>query len=122
MTHCGRRAVCARAAWPILRGGPSANVELAGLGATFGLLRTLLLAGIDAVRQRLRSRDNESRGLLIDPVCANLVREFESYCYEKAAGGDEPLPTKRDDHCLDALRYLCMALGRRVDWQGVTLF
>lgn len=102
--------------------GRAEREELAGLGVTFWPAENALLAGIDAVRQRLRSRDNECRGLLIDPVCANLVREFESYCYEKAAGGDEPLPTKRDDHCLDALRYLCMALGRRVDWQGVTLF
>ncbi len=95
--------------------------ELARHGIMLGAAENALLAGIDAVRQRLRPRPDGTRGLWIDPRCASLVREFEGYCYEKMAGGEEPLPLKREDHCLDALRYLCMALSRRVDWRGVRL-
>ena len=102
--------------------GRAEREELAGQGVALWPAENALLAGIDAVRRRLNARGDQSPGLVIDPRCSNLVREFESYCFEKAVGGDEPLPTKRDDHCLDALRYLCMALGRRVDWRGVTLF
>lgn len=104
---------------------PSGRVEreeLANLGVALWPAENALLAGIDAVRQRLRPRADRTRGLWVDPRCANLVREFESYCYERPVGQSEPLPAKRDDHCLDALRYLCMALGRRVDWRGVSLF
>jgi len=44
--------------------------------------------------------------LLILPRCKNLIREIESYVWDpKQAerGYDEPL--KKDDHCVDALRY-----------------
>ena len=39
--------------------------------------------------------------------CKNLIREIESYVWdprESAKGYDEPL--KKDDHCVDALRYI----------------
>ena len=96
--------------------------ELARHGLSLWPAENALLPGIDAVRQRLRVRPDGTRGILVDPRCTNLVREFEGYCYEKFAKGEEPLPLKRDDHCLDALRYLCMALSRRVDWRGVRRF
>lgn len=99
--------------------GRDQREELGRLGVTLNGAENGLLAGINAVRQRLAPRPDGTRGLRIDPRCVNLVREFESYCFEDAAGGDEALPHKRNDHCLDALRYLCLALGRRVGWQGV---
>jgi hypothetical protein len=95
--------------------------ELVRQGINLGAAENALLAGIDAVRQRLKPRQDGTRGMLIDPCCANLVRELEGYCYDKSASETEPLPLKREDHCLDALRYVCMALSRRVDWRGVRL-
>jgi PBSX family phage terminase large subunit len=38
--------------------------------------------------------------------CPNLIREMESYVWDaKAAEKGEDAPLKKDDHCLDALRY-----------------
>ncbi len=76
-----------------------------------------LAAGINAVRERLVPRIDGVPGLLVDKTCAGLVAEFETYRYDDAPG--EPLPLKHDDHALDALRYLCLALKRRVNWRGV---
>lgn len=46
--------------------------------------------------------------LTVDPSCANLIREVESY--EWRPGKDEP--AEGNDHCLDALRYgVCHLAG-----------
>jgi len=43
--------------------------------------------------------------------CPNLIRELQTYVWEKSKGGKftrnaAPRPLKRDDHSCDALRYL----------------
>jgi PBSX family phage terminase large subunit len=44
--------------------------------------------------------------LLICDTCPNLIREIESYVWDsKAAEKGEDRPIKKDDHCIDALRY-----------------
>jgi PBSX family phage terminase large subunit len=44
--------------------------------------------------------------LFICEGCDNLVRELESYVWDsKAAERGEDKPMKKDDHCIDALRY-----------------
>lgn len=44
--------------------------------------------------------------LLIDPSCKNTVRELSGYVWdEKAAARGEDAVVKKDDHCLDMLRY-----------------
>lgn len=78
-----------------------------------------LHAGINALRERLVVRKDGTPGLIVSAACRDLIREFEGYRYEEAVSGREPLPVKQDDHGLDALRYLCLALKRRVDWRGV---
>lgn len=38
--------------------------------------------------------------------CKNTIREIEGYCWDnKAAEKGEDKPIKKDDHCIDALRY-----------------
>lgn len=75
-------------------------------------------AGIRAVKEWLRPPSSKPK-LFIDPSCVNTIREFESYRMKVQRGlltnsaaeqeiKDEPL--KRDDHCMDALRYLIMHL------------
>jgi PBSX family phage terminase large subunit len=51
--------------------------------------------------------DLKTRRLLICKECPNLIREIESYVWDSKAaekGWDEPL--KRNDHAVDALRYV----------------
>ena len=50
------------------------------------------------------------RMLKVNPRCRSLIREFQIYRYNdkgSAVDGGEPKPLKQDDHCMDALRYLC---------------
>jgi hypothetical protein len=97
--------------------GRGEREELARMGLPNARAENALSAGIDAVRRRLGRRADGTRGLLIASHCHNLIREFESYCFADGAGAREALPLKGNDHCLDALRYLCMALSRRVGWR-----
>jgi hypothetical protein len=73
--------------------------------------------GIEVVRGRLLTRQDRKPGLLIDDACANLLREIEGYEWQESSRG-EKVPRKKDDHALDALRYLCVALARKVDWKN----
>lgn len=76
-----------------------------------------VLAGIDVVRMLLRRRSDGTSGMRIDARCHNLVREFEQYRWQESSRPGERVPRKQDDHALDALRYLCIELRRRVDWK-----
>lgn len=55
--------------------------------------------------------------LTIDPSCANLINEFQTYSYGKRADGDTP--EKRFDHAMDALRYLVMELNTPITWPEI---
>lgn len=77
-----------------------------------------LRGGIDIVRQRLLPGEDGMPGLRIDESCANLLREFELYEWDTAATNGETVPRKQDDHALDALRYLCVALAHKVSWRS----
>ena len=51
--------------------------------------------------------------MFIDKNCVNLIRELESYRYEKDVYGRNysERPLKKDDHAVDALRYALMGAG-----------
>ncbi len=61
-----------------------------------------LFSGIAQVKSYLRNSLNESK-LFIFSNCVNLIREFKTYFW---GAGDNPI--KKDDHCLDELRYYLM--------------
>lgn len=61
-----------------------------------------LFAGISVVKSYLRTADGRSR-LFIFKNCTNLIREMKNYWW-----GDDDVPQKKDDHCLDELRYYLM--------------
>lgn len=61
-----------------------------------------LFSGIARVKSYLR-RDNRMPNLYIFSSCTNLIRELKCYFWGK---GDAPV--KRDDHCLDEMRYYLM--------------
>lgn len=65
-------------------------------------------AGINEVKQRLK--DNK---ITINANCRNLVQEFKLYRWKtpsmRVERDPQPEPIKKDDHALDALRYIVMS-------------
>ena len=73
-----------------------------------GLANRDVKAGIDEVKSRLRlQRDNRPR-LKIHRSCVHLIREFPDYVWDSNRKDDAPV--KRNDHALDALRYMLMGI------------
>lgn len=94
--------------------------------------RAGVMEGIARVRAMLSPCDNAiATRIAIDPSCRNLIREFGTYSYDEKSGASgygeaeqragilgvsgytsgEPKVVKREDHALDALRYLVSGLG-----------
>ncbi len=63
-----------------------------------------VLSGISKVKTYLKSIDGKTK-LFIFSSCTNLIREFKTYRWN---GADSPI--KKDDHCLDELRYYILSL------------
>ena len=63
--------------------------------------------GINRVRERF-----QNKRLYILSNCVNLIREVKKYRWKEAPRTGEdgrPVPVKKDDHALDALRYIVMS-------------
>lgn len=73
-----------------------------------------VMAGISAVASRLAPDAAGKPHLFVFPECKHLVRELEGYVWTPGGGrNDAPeRPLKKDDHAVDALRYLVFALDR----------
>lgn len=69
-----------------------------------------LLTGIDRVTERIRTGR-----LKIASACGDLIGEAERHRYDEAKSKEEPID--KDNHALDALRYLIVGIdrGRVVD-------
>lgn len=87
----------------------------AGINAVLG--QNSVTAGINNVKTRLRPLDPAS-GDVLDPRlfvaanCTELIEEFRKYRWVKQGRTEHEAkdePVKKDDHMLDALRYVCMA-------------
>ncbi len=65
-----------------------------------------VFTGIARVKSFLK-RGNGEGNLYIFSHCVNMIAEFKGYFW---AGGDTPV--KRDDHCMDELRYFIMTRPR----------
>ena len=63
-----------------------------------------VLSGISRVKTYLKNIAGQSK-LFIFSCCSNLIQEFKTYRWN---GSDSPV--KKDDHCLDELRYYIMSL------------
>lgn len=61
-----------------------------------------MYSGINTVKSYLGG-DGETPRLFVFRSCVNLIRELKTYAW---ADGDRPI--KKDDHCVDALRYYLM--------------
>lgn len=62
-----------------------------------------LFSGISRVKLYLKNAKGQSK-LFIFKNCPNMIREFKSYFW-----GNDDKPIKKDDHCLDELRYYIMS-------------
>ena len=67
-----------------------------------------LLPGIQRVKQYIKDASGV-RKLFIFKNCPNMIREIKGYFW-----GDDDVPIKRDDHCLDELRYYIMSLDDKI--------
>ena len=65
-----------------------------------------ILSGISKVKSYLKNTNGISK-LFIFKNCTNLIREIKSYRW---SNHDKPI--KKDDHCLDELRYYIMHLSK----------
>lgn len=64
-----------------------------------------VLSGISKVKTLLKDLNGNSK-IFIFSCCVNLIQEFKTYRWN---GHDAPI--KKDDHCLDELRYYIMNLN-----------
>lgn len=93
--------------------GQSVQSEYAVHGIHIMLGNNDVHAGINRVAELMGS---EPPRLFVDPSCKNLIRELRTYRWDewankKANMKNQPKnnPRKRDDHAVDALRYLVMS-------------
>jgi hypothetical protein len=61
-----------------------------------------VLSGISKIKTLLKDINGNTK-IFIFSCCTNLIREFKTYRWN---GHDAPI--KKDDHCLDELRYYIM--------------
>jgi len=103
------KAFLAERKWPMPRQcypDPSGAGEMAAWrkrGFQMVPMKSDVSAGIEAVRQAMRVREDKLPGLLIDPGCQALIEEITRYQY--AEGQTDRNPDKQFDHGPDALRY-----------------
>lgn len=71
-----------------------------------------VLSGISKVKSYLKNINGESK-IFIFSNCKNLIQEIKSYRW-----GNSDAPIKKDDHCLDELRYYIMSLNKSKTKQG----
>lgn len=70
-----------------------------------------LFGGINTVKSYLKG---DPPRLYVFRNCVNMIRELKTYAW-----GDDDAPVKRDDHCLDELRYYLMTQpGRQARARG----
>lgn len=64
-----------------------------------------MFSGINVVKRFLKDGEGKPH-LFIFKNCVNLIKEIKSYWW-----GDNDLPIKKDDHCLDEMRYYLMSIS-----------
>lgn len=73
-----------------------------------------VLSGISKVKSYLKNLNGETK-LFIFSCCTNLIQEFKTYRWS-----NHDFPIKKDDHCLDELRYYIMSLQKEINKQNKT--
>ena len=115
------KSICQRLDWHTSNGKYYALIDSAANQRTLSSLKSVtelfyeqginvnpkvnkdLFSGIQKVKSYLKNA-NGRRRLFIFKTCTNLIRELKNYMW-----GDCDTPVKKDDHCLDELRYYIMS-------------
>ena len=115
------KEICQRLNWHTFNGKITALIDSAALQKTLASSKSVvdlfyendilvnpkvnkdMFSGINTVKRYLRD-SNGNAHLFIFKNCVNLIKELKSYWW-----GDEDLPVKKDDHCLDEMRYYLMS-------------
>lgn len=86
--------------------GRSDQMEYADHGIYTIAGQNAVRPGINAVKERLQSGK-----LYIADNCVNIIKEMKNYRWREPpkSGEDKEKPIKKDDHLLDALRYVVMS-------------
>lgn len=91
-----------------------ANFANAGLQITpCPKVKDSIQSGIRMVNDKLKIQEGTGRPkLFISKDCKNIIFEFESYHYPEDRDGrnSSEMPTKENDHLMDALRYLALSV------------
>ncbi|KAA3609391.1 MAG: hypothetical protein DWQ01_08645 [Planctomycetota bacterium] len=92
---------------------PEHQAELANFGITSTKAEKDVGQGIRAVRELLVVRGDQKPGLMVDSKCIHLLKEFSRYKYPENRGREDrdpdEKPLKKNDHALDALRYVVLS-------------
>lgn len=64
--------------------------------------------GIDRIKDRLRLRGDNRPRLKVFRCCENLLRELPAYAWDQRRRDEAPI--KKDDHSIDALRYMVVGI------------
>jgi len=84
-------------------------------GMTVNPARKAVSAGIDRVSERLRPhRISGKPSLYVFDTCPKTAFEFDNYVWVDRGSKqlDQPdRPKKKDDHCMDGVRYACMGVA-----------
>lgn len=83
--------------------GLIADMQFAGMAANPA--QNAVLDGIQLVKSMLAVQGDGRPRLTVSPSCANLIAEFESYCWREGKQGLRDEPMKECDHTMDSLRY-----------------
>lgn len=86
-----------------------ARQEFSSCGVQFATANNDVKGGIDRVKERLRVRGDGRPRLKVFASCVDLIREFPAYEWDPHRRDE--MPIKKNDHALDALRYLVQGVA-----------
>jgi len=92
------------------------RAEMRKAGIKTRAARKDIARGIELVQSKLKVKDNGKPSLTIFRTCRNTCREIPVYHYPKGSNTKDPadVPVKKNDHTVDALRYLIYTIdGKR---------
>ena len=97
---------------------PSARQQILDMrrshGVSFRPANNSVSLGVSAVKERLALEDDGRPRLFIFDSCINTIKEIENYTLPPDTGNKDPSekPLKKDDHAMDAMRYLVVGVKR----------
>lgn len=122
--HAGRiKEICNRLDWHYYNGKIRALIDSAATQRTLASNKSVvdlfyehdilvnpkvnkdMFSGINKVKKYLKDGEGNAH-LFIFKNCVNLIQEIKGYWW-----GDNDLPVKKDDHCLDEMRYYLMNIS-----------